>query len=109
MGPEALGFAKELGAVGVVGFLLILVVRYLLTSFSKSMNAMNDRINANTTVVLNLQQLIIRHDAQVRGINPTTGPDLDERVAGAIRYFDEANRLLETQKEMIGRLKTNPD
>ena len=58
----------EFSAFGVIGLSFLLVVMWMMSSMSNSIWVL-------TLVQLDMHKTLIRHDAQVRGVNPSAGND----------------------------------
>ncbi len=88
---------QELTALGALLLGYVFLLRWLIMSQTHILRHLTEEIQVLTVTVLNLQKSLIRHDAQVRGINPSVGGDQPERDREAIRVYAE------TMKE-IGQL-----
>lgn len=96
----------ELGAFGTLVFVFVLVIRWMLNQFQKSLQEIS-KTNANqtrelrrlTVVVVTMQQIMLRHDWSTVG--KTIGHDDSERMETVERKYEEMHRLLEDQKSMM--------
>lgn len=100
MTPELL---SEAGAVAVISFLLVLVVRYLLRDMTQAIESIARQVRANTMSVLALMDMIIRHDATVRGVNPSTGVTDDERFKNAVEVYEAILREIQNLQLSLRR------
>jgi len=62
---------------------------------------LNRTINANTLTLTALMQIVIRHDAQVRGLNPTAGATAEERNEEAIHIYTELRNEISALRQQL--------
>jgi len=103
-GPWAPGLAAG-GASAVLFAAFAMVLRHLLTTFSKQQRAQTHAIESLTATVIGLQEMLLQHDATVRGINPSVGEDAEERAKEATAHYKALLRLMKEQRRaVLGRL-----
>jgi hypothetical protein len=88
----------QLGFAGAIGTWL---VYWLTTTFKKS-------LDANTSAVLGVQlmqaevfKLLIQHDAQIRGVNPSAGVDATDAHEIAAKVYGQVLERVELLEETI--------
>lgn len=117
MDPQAVqlmnspGTWLQFGAFGVVCTVFIMVMRWLMGRFAERQEEIREEIQLNremflewsatqTMMTVALQKQLLYHDSQVRGINPTTGKDVDERTRMA---YDQYKKIQVTMDEIVAR------
>mgnify|MGYP003638038315 CR=1 FL=1 len=92
----------QLGAVGILGFVLVLVVRWLINRVSCDLRDAARAIRTLAMTQLDMHDTLLRHDAQIRGVNPTAG---DTPAAACIQAAEQYDRILasleSTKAELI--------
>ena len=98
MVPEEIQGLIQLGFAALVAGWLI---RWLTST-------MQDTVKNNSKVVLGLQlylgelyRLLLQHDAQIRGVNPTAGSDTTEAQRLATEVYNQAVLRLDSLKAQI--------
>ncbi len=111
MGTDATGVTSLL-EYGVIGATLLMsfgalafIVRWILNMFATILIKKLDELIANNNeaatrmlraqsatmaIIVDLQRQLLMHDGQVRGLNPSVGEDVDERVT---MHASEVKRL----------------
>ena len=128
MGTDATGVTSLL-EYGVIGATLLMsfgalafIVRWILNTQVKKLDeliASNNEAatrmlraqSATMAIIVDLQRQLLMHDAQVRGLNPSTGEDVDERIrmhASEVARLEDAfmktrDVLVEASKPPIAR------
>lgn len=88
----------ELGAFGVVASVLLLVIQWMLKRFTEEMRTHSVLLAQINRSQLILTEMLITHDARVRGINPSAGGDQDERDREAIEVYKQLRSKIEQQE-----------
>ena len=99
----------QFGELGVLGIGFLMIVRHMLTQADKTVNALERSIKSLTLVVLDMHGTLIRHDAQVRGVNPAVGDTDNERFDMAKNEYDAILRAIDNTAEAIRRSLERPD
>lgn len=101
--------AKELGAFGVVSATLLLVVRWMLSRFTSEMRTHTALLASIQKSMIIFTSMLIRHDSQVRGVNPSLDPQQEQRDREAIRIYlelqDQLKRFEEDISRAVGEIK----
>jgi len=104
---------RELGSFGVVALSFILIMRYLLEQHKKDMRVIADELAANarairaiSSLMVSLQKQFALHDLTVRGLNPSTGADVDERAQQALKVYHQMIDSMDEVKRKLLDLDT---
>lgn len=93
----------NLGGMAIVGAGFILMLKHLLNQQGKTSNEITQAIHTNSLLLLQLQKELLRHDATVRGLNPSVGKDQDERVNQALEIYENIQQEIERTATVIKR------
>lgn len=98
----------ELGAFGVVAAVLLLVIQWMLKRFTEEMRTHSILLAQINRSQLILTEMLISHDAQVRGINPSLDDEQDTRDREAVKVYRQLQERLRQQemewRQAIGAL-----
>lgn len=98
----------NLGAVGVMGFCFVLVLKWMLKQQTAAGRENTLAIHTNSLILLQLQKDLLRHDATVRGLNPSAGEDSDKRSRKAIELYsgmlNELDAISQTVKARMEKI-----
>jgi hypothetical protein len=108
MGPEEIGRYVDLGAVGVLGAAFLVVMRWMLNQMSRQFRAIERAIEVQNMVILDLHHTMIRHDAKVRGVNPTVGENQEEACKAAAEDLKEVLATIASTRDTIQRMVQVP-
>jgi hypothetical protein len=96
----------QLGGIGVLAVAFILIVRWMLTQFERSLQKISgtnviqtNELRKHTSVLLTTQQIILQHDWTTTGI--TNGASEDERIRLIQRKQEGFERLLQEQQRIL--------
>lgn len=90
---------------GVVAGCLILVLYWILQRFSADMRGLSKQMQSNTLMLLFFAKQFHTHDAQVRGINPSTGDSKDERESLAYQEYIKLHEALDQTIDELRALR----
>lgn len=99
---------SEFGAWGVLAFVLIMVMRYMLTKQDEAFRDIENALNIHTMSIVFLQKQILMHDMTVSGINPGAGSTDVERDSKAFQKYQELQVSLDRIVGMIERGERSP-
>ena len=89
---------SELGAFGVVAAVLLLIIQWMLKRFTEEMRTHSVLLAQINKTQLILTEMLVQHDARVRGINPSLDDRQEERDREAIAVFRALTAKLEQQR-----------
>lgn len=104
MDVESIGRYVDLGAVGVLGAAFLVVMRWMLNQMSRQFLAIERAIEIQNMVILDLHHTMIRHDAKVRGVNPSVGENTEEACKAAAEDLKEVLATISSTREAIERM-----
>jgi len=78
---------------------------WLMKSLQGAIEHLNRTINANTLTLTTLMQIVIRHDAQIRGINPSAGENTTSRNDEAIRIYAELRQEIAALRQQLVQME----
>tara|TARA_R100001244_G_scaffold786_3_gene1490 strand:+ start:6283 stop:6606 length:324 start_codon:yes stop_codon:yes gene_type:complete len=93
----------QLGAVGILGFVLVLVVRWLINRVSTDLRDAARAIRSLAMTQLDMHDTLLRHDAQIRGVNPSAGENPTAACIQASEQYDRILASLESTKQELIR------
>lgn len=91
------------GTVGVLGLGMLILLRYVAREHIKAMDRQTKTLSMVTASVIAMEERLMIHDAQVRGINPSAGEDVDERAALAVKTLNSQRRHLRDLHDAVVR------
>lgn len=105
---SAFGPWAELGAFGAIVVAAGLMLRQMLVTHKEDMAEHRDSIKELTKAIsiqslsiMSLYQLFLAHDLTVRGLNPSTGVDLNERANKALVVYQRCEQALKDISKSI--------
>jgi hypothetical protein len=100
----------DFGGFAVLGGAFILVLRWMMSQFAKRLDTivsaqiqMARSMDVNTSIIMNLQQMLLAHDLTVHGINPAAGADLNESAERAHKKYSELLSSIEETRRAVMR------
>jgi len=78
---------------------------WMIRSLSVALLKLNSTMNANTLTLTTLMLIVIRHDAQIRGIHPSAGETADARNRDAIRVYTELCTEIENLRQQLMQME----
>lgn len=97
----------QLSALAVLGTAFLLVLRWMLNQMTSKLSDVANAIRAHSLVQLDMHKTLIKHDAQVRGVNPSVGDDATEAHERAAGEYSGILSTLENTAETIKLAMTN--
>ena len=98
----------DYGAVTVLGAAFLLILRFMMSQFTNSLKSIirgqerhSTSIDAVTTTILTMQQILLAHDLTVTGINPSLGETVEERAKVELDKYTKLQNMIGEQKKAI--------
>lgn len=92
---------QDLPVVGLMGFLFYVIIKWMINTQSKQLDAITRALKANTLAQMETYKLLLIHDATIRGVNPTAGETMTEAHAIAHAEYQRILASVEATQEAI--------
>ena len=90
-----------LSAIIGSGGMMSIMLKWITGRLTDGIDKVNQSIQTLTLTQMELYKLFLAHDAQVRGINPSTGEDQKSRDTEAEKNFRNLNHSIENLTKII--------
>ena len=86
MSPETI---SQLGGTAVICVCFVFILTRIMNKIPAAMVEQSAATYTLTLAILEFQRDFLRHDATIRGVNPTAGKDVNDRMQQARDAYDQ--------------------
>jgi len=83
------------------GGLVSVMMKWIMGQLTSTIEKVNKSLHTVILTQIQMQKLLISHDAQVRGINPTTGENQEDRDREAVRIYNQVIQSIDDLEKTI--------
>lgn len=91
----------EFGVTGLVGFLFVMILRFVLKQHTAQMTENTLAIHTNSLLLLQLQKDLLRHDAKIRQVPRLAGEAAIEEAQAALEVYERMSIEIESLSKSI--------
>lgn len=106
------GLFMQYGALGMLALAFLLVLKWMLTNQTREMRSITASLYTVALTQVDMHRTLMMHDAQVRGVNPSAGEDMNDAHEKAYEQYTRAIESIDKTaaaiKDAMGQLNKVP-
>ena len=94
---------QSVGELGFIAAIAAFLVYFLTIRIAQGLDSIIRQVVVLQQLIVELLQMLLHHDAQIRGVNPTAGKDMSDAQETATKFYKALDERFERIESLISR------